>query len=272
MSEVVLHPKPRWEEIAREQFRAVGIAQRRELALLAIGTLLLVLLFVYAIVRHGPPEMDRSNFPQILSLLVTPASLLGLFWPLSVWKDEGPTRRSYLGSMPVDRPLHTVMKSLNGWLWLMIVGLCFLAVVLLLFTVTGNARSIDAPAYLWVRPFTAATTMYLLGSVAAILADHPGRWIIGVAIGYGVLMGVLSITELHEVRETLQGIVSGRLGLGTALTGTVEVPQARTLPNGRQIVAVIERRDFGAWVAALLLWLGLGSAGTVFAATRHLER
>lgn len=263
-----MHPTPSRAAVLREQFRAVGLVQRRQLLLLAAVVIGLVLLAIYGLLQF---EETLSTIPdpeavaqeitvtlsEFLGGLTLPALLLGLIWPSSVWKDEGPSRRRYHWAMPVDRTVHTLMKSLAGWGWLMIAGLGSLVILVGVLAAAGFLSGADETAvWRWAVPFTAATVFYLWGSVAAILTDHPARWIFGVFIAHSLLVPVLTVVGLPDLAGLLESIIDGRYGLETVVTGEATTEQPP---------------DFGLWLTATALWLAVGSAGVVFAASRHLE-
>lgn len=272
MSTQVLHSAPRWADVAREQFRAVGIAIRREAALAALLVIGLSVVMLVAVFR----ERARGNVSGDMNLspgMFLPFVLLGFLAPLGVWKNEEPSRRFYHWCMPASRGMHTLTKNAAGWSWYMIAGLAYLLWgALLVLILGGTPADGSAEAWQWVQPFTAATVAFLLASILVISSDHPWRWAAGILVGFTILSLVAEATQLHGVKHILETVWNGRLGLGTALSGEVGTPEQFTLPNGRVIMAVQDRPDFAAWLSATLAWLGIGSAGVVAAAYRHQER
>lgn len=271
MSTQALHPTPRWQAIAREQFRAVGIAIRPEATLLSVLIATLSVLALMAIFRtHQNASLDFR--PEMLF----PAIFLSFLVPLSIWKSEEPSRRSYHWSMPVDRSVHTLAKSTSGWAWLMIAMLAFLLWGLLMALITGGdlgmRRGQPIAAWAWIHPFVAATIAYLVGSTVVLASDHPWRWFAGIVLGFVLLNGILQGAQLHEIAAALRNVWEGNLGLKTALTGTIEVPREMTLPNGRTISRSVSQASLPAWLNASALWLGLATAGVLAATYRHQER
>lgn len=288
MEHTALHPLPNHFAVAREQLLSVGIKQRRELLLMGVLALVLVGLAVYALLfaeqtvtaTENGREITRTyrgatnaDLGELLKFYLLPVSLLGLLWPLSVWNGEGPRHRVYHWAMPVRRDAHSLLRTAAGWVWLMAAVAGLLLLMVLVAAITGNLQSLgDETLIWWVRPFTAATLLYLLASVAALWTDYPGRWLVGIIIGYGLLLPTLfSLHVDREIVETLASALDGRLGLGTALSGEIEVPMQITR-NGRVFTGTKSVLDAGAWAMAWLLWTGIGTAGVLFASSRHLER
>jgi hypothetical protein len=278
MSTQALHstpPTPRWQAVAREQFRAVGVAVRPEATLLAVLIATLSVLALVAIfrARQNPahnPSLDLQ--PEIL----IPAIFLAFLAPLSIWKSEEPSRRSYHWSMPVDRSVHTLIKNTSGWVWFMIAMMAFILWGLLMALITGGdlglQREQPIAAWAWIHPFVAATIAYLVGSTVVLASDHPWRWFAGIVLGFVVLPAFLQGAQLHELATALRSIWEGNLGLKTALTGTIEVPREMTLRNGQTLVRTVAQANQHAWLNASALWLGLATAGVLAAAYRHQER
>jgi hypothetical protein len=266
MSTQVVHPTPRWQAIVREQFRAVGIAIRPE------ATLLSVLIVALSIIALTAMFRQRQNVSfDLTPEMLFPAIFLSFLVPLSIWKSEEPSRRSYHWSMPLDRSVHTLAKSTSGWAWLMIAMLTFVLWGLLIALVTGG-RGQPIAAWTWIHPFVAATIAYLLASTIVLSSDHPWRWLAGIVFGFVLLNGILQGSQLHEAAAALRSVWEGSWGLELALTGSIEVPTEVTLQDGRTITRHIDRPDYHAWIRAALLWLSVGSAGVIAAAYRHQER
>lgn len=275
MSTQALHPTPRWQAVAREQFRAVGVAVRPEATLLSMLIAGLSILALVAIFRARQNPTHSASLDLQPEMLI-PAIFLGFLVPLSIWKSEEPSRRSYLWSMPVDRGVHTLTKSTSGWVWFMIAMLVFLLWGLLMALITGGDLGLERgqpiPAWRWVHPFVAATVGYLLASAIVLSSDHPWRWFAGIVLGFVLLNGILQAAQLHELAAAVRSVWEGNLGLEVALTGSTEVPTEVSRRDGTTIIRHIDRPDYHAWIRAALLWLGIGTAGVIAAAYRHQER
>jgi hypothetical protein len=278
MSTQALHstpPTPRWQAVAREQFRAVGVAVRPEATLLAVLIATLSVLALVAIFRARQNPAHNPNLDLSPEMLI-PAIFLAFLAPLSIWKSEEPSRRSYHWSMPVDRSVHTLTKNTSGWVWFMIAMMAFILWGLLMALITGGDLGVERgqaiPAWRWIHPFVAATIAYLVGSTVVLASDHPWRWFAGIVLGFVLVTNILRAAGMPDLAMALQSVWEGNWGLEVALTGSTEVPTEVTRRDGTTMIRLIDRPDFHAWIRAALLWLGIGTAGVVAAAYRHQER
>ncbi|CAN5641932.1 hypothetical protein BH23GEM5_BH23GEM5_05120 [soil metagenome] len=275
MSTQALHPTPRWQAVAREQFRAVGVAVRPEATLLTVLIATLSVLALVAIFRARQNPAHNPNLDLSPEMLI-PAIFLAFLAPLSIWKSEEPSRRSYHWSMPVARSVHTLTKNTSGWVWFMIAMMAFILWGLLMALITGGDLGVERgqaiPAWRWIHPFVAATIAYLVGSTVVLASDHPWRWFAGIVLGFVLVTNILRAAGMPDLAMALQSVWEGNWGLEVALTGSTEVLTEVTRRDGTTMIRLIDRPDFHAWIRAALLWLGIGTAGVVAAAYRHQER
>ena len=288
-----LHPTPAWSEVAREQVRAVGLVLRREAVLLA---LLLVAISALILVAdsQGVGEGAASFDPEIAG----PVVLLAFFAGLSVWRGEEPSRRAYFWSLPVDRVRHTLTRVGAGWVWLMVLLVSYMLVMLVLALITGGEIATgQGYAYIgergpsavpdtsllreitwavgvweWAIPVVAITIAYLLGSIVAILSDHPWRWFAGIPLGFWLAVVILLFTGMRPVADQLLAVLVGKFGLFTALSGEGSVIHEFTRPDGTTLQREISRPTLSSWVPAAALWLTLSMAAVFAAARVHQER
>lgn len=283
-----LHPLPAPGAVAREALRTVGQSLRLEIG--AVLVLLLGLLVLMATVRpQGPGGADYD-----VADMTWPVVLLSLFAPLAVWKHDEPSRRAYLWSMPVDRARHTLTRVWSGWAWLMALVAVYVVWAIGVALLTGGHVVInrdwetlllrDLPAgsrirdfslaghpWLWLTPFAGATTMYLLGTIVALLSNYPLRVFVGAWFGLMVVMGVADASGggMEQVVERIASrVIISRYGLVTHATGVIghgEGPMQR-------LGGLRDQVDAGVWAAATLLWMGSALAGVLLAARRHQER
>jgi hypothetical protein len=290
-----MKPLPRWSSVAREQFRVLPLALRREAIAFGLILLGLTLLFLWEYLRSSTQHEMHARWNLAPSTLF-PVVLIGFFAPLSIWKADEPSRRGYHWAMPVDSWHHSQAKVLSGWAWTMIAVLVLASwmalVALLLGGEIGQQRvgflSPDAfatlspadqdraawqvPAWQWIAPFTGATIAYLFGTALVLYTDHAWRWIGGFVVGLFVLMAVSAMAGAHWVIEVVANVVSGRFGLTPALTGGVPVRETFEWMSARgtnTVTADVSRPDLGAWIGATLLWFGLGAALVSLAARKQ---
>ncbi|HZG44469.1 MAG TPA: hypothetical protein VEY93_16070, partial [Longimicrobium sp.] len=253
------------------------------------GAALLVLLPLPLLIQHAgrPGHGTDMQFAEVALM----CALVGLFAPMAVWKGDGPARRGYFWSLPVDRSRHALVKVAAGWGWTMaVVGLLLLWAALLAW-MTGGELSLgdtrvplrpysEVPrptpadhfvhpwpvdAWLWIVPFTATTAAYLVGSAVALSTDHPWRWY----AGFVLCWALLAAAGLHE---ELGQLMEGRYGWGVMVTGS-EWEQARlTTPAGARVFAGRFVAAPAQWSLATALWMALALSAVVFAARRHQER
>ncbi|MDQ2889442.1 MAG: hypothetical protein M3R65_02665 [Gemmatimonadota bacterium] len=280
MTTTSLHPVPSTRSVAIEQFRAVGIAVRKEAifyicALVVIGALVTAngLHFVQT---HPQANLHAGNPAQFNYGIVGvfPLILLALLYPFAVWKNEDPARRAYHWAMPIARGPHTLLKVAAGWAWLMIavaVYLLFIIVVgALLSLIRGDAFALGtASGWEWLAAFTAPTLMFLLASIAVIGSDHAWRWIAGTYFGYWIVVGLLFAFGMPEVSQALGAIVNGTYGLNAALVGASHEGQ-RGLTVGVTRETMNSFR-MSAWIVAMPLWALGAAVAVVLVSYRHRE-
>lgn len=283
-----LHPVPSRGAVARENLRAVGQSVRLEIA--AVLVLLLGLLVLMAtLAPQGPGGVDYD-----VADMTWPVVLLGLFAPLAVWKHEEPSRRAYLWSLPVDRARHTLVRVWSGWAWLMALVATYVVWAMAVALVTGGHVVINRDwealllrelppgsrirdltlaghAWLWLTPFAGATTMYLFGTVVALLSNYPLRVFAGAWFALMVVMGVADAGGgvMDQMVERVGAhVILGRYGFITHSTGVISWRDGPT----DVLDGLPDPADGGTWAVATLLWMGVGLAGVVLAARRYQER
>jgi hypothetical protein len=259
------------KKVVSEQFRAVGLAVRTEAYFFVGALILLGAVVIASAVRqmHIHPSGFHTGFTYGVSGAI-PIFCLSLLIPFGVWRTEDPSRRAYHWTMPVARGPHTIIKLLSAWAWLMIASVVYLGFIILLATIlstiTGEPNHVaSSPGWEWIVSFTAPTLGYLLISVAVIGSDHAWRWIIGVVLGYWIVIGVLNAFGIPDVALALQKIWAGTYGLKAALFATVP----DTGHFGRDMA--MRSSSLGNWLVAMPLWI-IGSAiAATFVSYRHRE-
>lgn len=272
MTSISLHPTPSPRTIMGEQVRAVGLALRTEAILFVSALIVFAVILIAAAMRfaHAPQAVGSHMAYQYQLGGAIPMFLVGLLFPLGVWRSEDPARRAYHWSMPIARGAHTVMKMLAGWLWLMMATAVFLLFNIGLASavslITGQTVSQSAaPAWIFIAAFTAPTIGYLLTSIPVIGSNHPWRWIGGVVIGLAVLIAAFRSFGMQEVSDALNAIFNGTYGLNAGLLGLT--------PSGNRGMTreAIQLVQLHTWIAAMPLWL-IGSAiAAVFTSYRYRE-
>ncbi|HEX8395336.1 MAG TPA: hypothetical protein VF665_23505 [Longimicrobium sp.] len=283
-----LHPVPRRGAVLRAQLRATRDAIQKE-AMLAGLFVLGVGIFLLASRAASPT--GRPSDMQFAEVIL-PLVLMGVFGPVALWKGEAPARRSYFWSMPVDRMPHTLFKVFSGWVWLMALAAAYVLWAWALARLSGGVLSLGdtqvalpvpqgaprgsagyafhpwpVPAWQWVVPFTAATTMYLLGSIVVIRSNYPWRWFAGVVLTWVLLLMVQGGAE----RFLIDVVAEGRYGLEVLLTGGETRTSMIPAPGGERVLVAYVEPMPERWAIATLLWMGAALAGLILAARPHQE-
>lgn len=267
----VFHPAPGWGAVLREQVRAVGQAVRLEL-LAAMGLMAAMTLVMVIDRATGGGEAHFT-----LVDMVWPVVLVAVFAPWAVWKGDTPSRRAYLWAMPVDRARGSLAKVLGGaaWLTVGVAGFLAWAVAASLLTggrigsglqsVPGADVTLSGNPWMWLVPFAAALAAYLAGSAVALLSDHAWRWYAGLTFAGVLLLDFAD--ETPALGRLVGAVLGGRHGFVTLMTGS---PSGPVVYGGPEAAAPV--LDLGAWLVAVLLWVGPALALVILAARRHQER
>ncbi len=270
MNTTSLHPTPSTRTVAIEQFRAVGVAVRREGYFYVGALVLFAVLAISAAVRattmhHGGNDMG-VGFSATGAI---PIIMVALLAPFAVWRSEDPARRAYHWSMPVARGPHTLLKLLSGWAWLMLAAIVYLLFIVLLATIvpaiSGQAMRLgDTAGWEWLVIFTGPTLAYLLISIAVIGSDHAWRWIGGVVFGYWILIAFLWILGMPEASRMMHAITGGTFGMHAAFFGAVpDAVRSNNLQIGMQ-QAMQHEFSMAIWLMAMPIWIvGAGVAAAV---------
>jgi hypothetical protein len=298
MTQPTLHAAPRIRDVVREQVRAVALALRTPaiaaVSLMTIGTLLTIGEFV--------SSGGAVDFAPELSML---PGIIGLLFPIGVWKGEDRFGASLLWTLPVDRRSHALAKVCGGWVCLMAAVALFLAWLFVLSLITGGnilgeqvlsvlpSSTVPAPGtldpaalravryrpqlLLWLVPFTAATGAYLLASAVALGSRHPIRWVIGIFLGALLLSALGSAASVEWLKfgpaNFVRFVHEGRFGFDALLTARAEsLKTVAVLSNGKTVNVWRDLPDVGEWAIATLAWTSAGCLALWAAVSRHRER
>lgn len=239
MTEVTLHPTPRWRDVVLEQIRIVGLSLRIE-ALIAAVVLGAGTLVVVGEIVSGGPGFDSDD--------VFPTALVSFLAPFAIWRRDQRFGPSFLWTLPIERRWLALAKVFAGWVWMM-AAVAFFTVWLLVLALFAGVPS---PVQMIVArvPFIATAAAYLLGSALVLGLRHPLRWLLGAA---GVFVLLANVVD-PDAPDRLLG--------PTGIFSTIEnaVADWRTLPGPAR------------WAITTFLWFGAGLAALWAAASRHRER
>jgi len=267
MSEAVLHPVPPRGDVLREQFLSVGLSLRRE-ALTVAGLVGLVTAYAAWFQATRPFNLGVEVGPSA----GIPVAMLALLVPMAVWKGEGPDRRGYHHSMPVDRGVHALSRGLAGLVWMLAaVGAYYAWLGGVTMAVGGWARY--DMAYRWAAPVVGAVVLYLIGSALTLRAAHPWRWLGGGAVGYLFLKLMAESDRDFAPYGMVNAVLRGRYGVLTVLDGRTPMQFRGVSPWDGHVFTYMARVANGAvWLTSVWLWLALAAALFVWAAYRQPER
>ena len=246
-----LHDVPPWRVVMHEQILATGLLLRVAGALFSGALVLLVGISAriavnareVAALRHTTPTLRFTYSPGLAVVFL----LIALLFPLIVWQDEDPTRRTYHLAMPVSRRTHALTKVFSGWVWLMLASVMLLIAIEVVHQVTQNVTGVPQPYatefvwWEWLIPFTAATIGYLLSSSAVVVARRPLVWILGVAALYYVAGIAFYFLGMQTALYRLDRMLHGFLGVMAALAGEITWGKAE-LPNAAR------------WLGSTVVW------------------
>jgi hypothetical protein len=292
MNDVALHPTPGKRSVFLEEIRTIAASMRREFIVTAAVLIGVTLLVWIGITRTGL-GLDTKAIRMLPSELGMALAWIGLVAPLAVWKQDGPSNRGYMWSLPVSRSGLTVARVTGGWIWLMV---AIAALIIWAITMawlsgggpgvtesrlvpTGSANDATAlraiewstPAWQWAVPFVAATVLYLIGSAVSVLSDHPWRWLLASLLTLG-LFAVVSQVLGDSSGGFVRDLLLGRFGLGVLVSGTNETATTLTAADGSVMRVWRNLADKQQWLTTVAIWGFPGLLGIFAAARRFHER
>jgi hypothetical protein len=273
-----------------EQVRLVGLAVRREAAVLALVLACITVFVLLEAFRTG----ERINFQPLPPIILL---ALGALAPFAVWKGERIFSGAHLWTLPVERRWHALLKVLAGAVWLLtaVAGLhlWLLGISLVTGGSVGEAetRMLAGPGGIddltpvpwstrpweWAMPFVAALLAYLFGSALVLGFKHPLRWLAGAVAAFIALLA-FDEADLADglSRFIFDTVITGPMGLEAAIGGAPsrEFDGRPPAPGSDASVLVVYYAlpSLARTVPAAVLWFALGAAALGVAAWRHRER
>ena len=167
----------------------------------AIGlTLILVWGVVGLHVFSDPmPNAPWLTVPVLIPLHVTIVFLGGVA-ALLVWHNEAPQNRRYHWAMPVRRELHDIMRIAAGAFWLIVAIAIYATLAWFLEDPAIRERWLSNATYFWLSIFITPLLMYLLASIAALMAGRPMMWL-------GGIITIVALVSLPIAEEYLPSAV-----------------------------------------------------------------
>lgn len=243
MTEVTLHPAPRWRDVVLEQLRVVGLSLRPAALIVAVVLGSGTVMVGGEIITGGPGFDSNETFPT---------ALVAFLYPFAVWRNEKRFGPAFLWTFPVDRRWLALAKVFAGFVWLT-AAVAFFVTWLLTLGLFAGAPLAHTIARI---PFTATAAMYLFGSAVVVGLRYPLRWLLGFA-GMIVLMGTLS-DRFTQPNDGEWAYVPGASAF-FSVAGRLFAAW-RSLPESAQSVL------------STLFLFGAGFAALWIAASRHRDR
>lgn len=243
--------------VFREEWRLVRGSGRGGMILLGVTGVLVYGGGLYARSRGGWVDSDTL----LLDDAVLPL-LLAVLWPVSVWKDEGWSTRTYHRALPVEPVRHDLLRVAAGGAWLLVLLGAMLAADVVFTAATTEGRwLLTIPAWQWIALAVVPLVFYLLASGPVVLSDHPRRWAVGAAVCVLLSRGDFQPAPdapgwARALGSAMGTVVNGRLGLGWVVRGLAPWGVRDHLPSV----------DAAHWPAAALLWSGIAVAAAVLCA------
>ena len=254
---------PSWGIVFRSQLRLLLRKKWRLLALLGLAVAVPTTQVPTQSARGmgmGLPEVAANPVPYWMAVL------LAVAWAVSIWSNEGPGERAYHWSLPVRGPVHDLTRVAVGGLLFLTVALLSFSVVYVALLLMGGSFVLGDPALLGLS-VAGVVLGYLLGTIPALVADHPLRWTVGTILGYLILGGLIEEAAerwgwLAGVEGALKSVWNGAYGLNDAIMA----PSIVWLSG--QVGESVSPDPVG----ALVLWLCLAAVAVVSLSLLHLER
>jgi len=266
MTTMTLHRAPEWREVGRQQLRTTGSAMRRAALVLFAVLLVVLLLIVFEAARETTLVSGIFGF-TFEPVMMFPVVGFGLLAAGGVWQREEPSRRAYHLAMPISRVTHTWLRVGAGWVWLMasVAGYMGLLTLLgwLIATIGGGPLTSHLSVWACVAPFAAATTTYLLISIAMVGSEQPLLWIVGAPFGAGLLLALPDLYQWRAGSRMVNWFMNSPFGVRAALWPVFDSarPRGSSLPWWSL--------DWQSGLVAVLFWTALGSLGIYLAAKRR---
>lgn len=196
--------------------------------------------------------------------------LIALSWSLSTWRDDPPKDRQYFWLHPVERTVHTVARSLAGFAWLLVVVAVVIGILLAAIVITQGGDAILGTPRFWLYVAGAIALAYIASSIAAILSDRPGLWLV-VVIALVIILGVVAnIRNVEWLKDILAWFQGGPRSFGAALSGpgveAARVMMEQAPPGTTFETPGMDRVGTAEPGTALLIWLPIATVAWLGAA------
>lgn len=249
------------------QFRLLWTSRRP--FILAVA--LLALLVLAGEPWSHDPKTRLLTFSPIWLVLVGPV------WAFAVFHNEGPSKRLYLWSLPVNRLQHTLARLTAGLVWLWIMYLILILAGIGMAALDGDLWQLGEVSVAgWVNLFTGPLMGYLLVSVLTVASDFPIRWFFGIIFLFPLTLSVLAdwLGLDALVEQILKPLSAPDWGLFPVMIGALFESVAR-LDHTLRVMAdpdfsqPVHVTSVDHWWLAAPFWILLAAGLVVALASRH---
>jgi hypothetical protein len=268
------HTAPTWFELVLIQLSLILSMLRERGSMVRLGLLLFLSTLIAA--QDGLPGITSDEHGVTFEFyrpegLQAPAGTFGLFCafccallvgllrPLRVWHACQPSRREYFWSLPAGRWRHELARVVAGGIALCLIVALLLTLALTFSALAGGRPAIpDLPLAVWVGFWLGPWILYALSSIAALLGNRPGLWLLA-AMGAIYALAILCLVQA----DTLLGELSRRL-----LDGPYSLYVTVLGPFLNETTRPHYELQTSSWSAAACLWIGLTTMGLLLSAGR----
>ncbi|MEX2283126.1 MAG: hypothetical protein WEE89_11645 [Gemmatimonadota bacterium] len=240
--------QPRLPRVFQQQLKLIHQAGGSSLGMLVMGGAAVLFLGM-------DPRIAKLAFPH--DYLPLTGMLLGaLAFPPLVWRGQGPRHRNYHRVLPVDQLTHDLLKIAAGAVYLMLsVALVLIPVLVAALMSPVSGLVTDPSMLVWLNFFTGPLIVYLLVSCVPMLTDRPLEWMVGLTASFVGITVLADSYGVIPVEGLIDLVMRGPFGLMVALNGAyVMQPWLRYAG----LSASGHNPEYGAWIFATILWLGIG--------------
>jgi hypothetical protein len=251
------------QPMALKQPLAWSAVLQRQLVLLLRSTRVVQLTLFALALLLGSEMMSRVMAQEnvvmpSLVLFFNWLWLLGMAWGVMVWSDEGPAKRKYHASLPVDRTLHDVTRVVAGALWLMATVVLMVGVGALLALTRGAGSGLGGfSTTAWLNYFTAPLQMYLLLAIFSVSLNKPFQWFLGGIVAVFASLVIASQFGIDAWMVAWRFLFEGSYGFATAMADGFAGEQLLRQQLGTAHSLTVSS---GQWMVAAGLWIAVLAA------------
>lgn len=239
-----MHTMPSSAAVLQQQIRLLWLSRR---PLFVIGLLTGAVLSAAAVMGYFGQDVG------LLILKLTPGVMFtAAAWGVILWREEGPSRRTYHWTLPYPAARHDVMRVAAGAAWLLVAVTGYVAVGVLIGVMSGDGEAIArALPLLLPHLFFAPLTLYVLAAALATVSDRPLEWLLFIYLGAAVTAAVGELSRVPLLMDVLRFVFGKPYGLGFALVSASSGAGVRAEDPAQAELSLY----YTEWLPIALLWL-----------------